>query len=209
MIYLSLENNRLRALPKRVQLPKLRALNPKGNALTTLPASLAEQPALEKLDLEGNPWASLPAAFNGVATVNLSIQDKRRLLDFRYQGADGQGLVQWDDVSYHAQGDADLRQLVSAVIADNALTDYADALRSTVKKAVGLVQTEPEDYSHVGNHRFGGMPDLPEGVAYPRFSANEAPGNSSYVYEFIAQLNCETLAPFKGTFPAPGCSISF
>jgi len=79
-------------------------------------------------------------------------------------------------------------------------------LLSLVKKALVFNHTEEEDYSALGNHRFGGMPDLPNGMAYPRFANKDG---SNYCYEFIAQVNCADVAHLQDYLPRTGILFFF
>ncbi|MDP5139531.1 MAG: YwqG family protein, partial [Spirosomaceae bacterium] len=95
---------------------------------------------------------------------------------------------------FWSKNDADLLPEIQSVIRENKLQEYAAALESTVKKAVGFKNTVEEDYSRVGNCRFGGMPDLPESVPYPRFGKNWPDDKEDYIYEFLGQINCGEIA---------------
>ncbi len=204
---LYLRDNRLREIPAQVDLPELATLDVSGNALTTLPAALAQQPKLRSLTLDNNPWDTLPEGIGAIEGVRLSIEDKRRLLDFEYQGADGRGTSRWDDEIFLARSDQARLKLVVDIIQESELGAYRDALVSLVKKAVGFTQTEEEDYATLGNHRFGGMPDLPPSIAYPRFYREY--DQQEYVYEFIAQINCAEVATLQDYLPRKGRCISF
>src|SRR5690606_37324756 len=93
------------------------------------------------------------------------------------------------------------------IIRKNELGKHKKALFSLVKRAVGFHQTAEEDYSEVGNHRFGGMPDLPEDVAYPIFFDEQE--KKELHYEFIAQVNCAHLAPLQDYLPRTGSLFFF
>ena len=205
--YLHLRNNRLSEVPSALNLPNLEALSLTENALTTLPAALARQPQLRTLELENNPWQSLPEDFNQIKEIRMSINDKRRLLDFEYRGADSQGLVEWNDEVFYARSDESLRSYVKEVIQLNELDEYREALVFLVKKAIGFTHRQEEDYATVGNHRFGGMPDLPASIPYPRFYREY--DKATYAYEFIAQINCAALADQQDYLPRSGMLYFF
>ena len=200
--YLWLIKNLLTQIPKDIDLPSLENISLNDNQLKTLPASLAEQPKLKKIDLKHNPWEALPENFNYIQAVELDMEDKLRLLDFEYKGADGKGLGAWDDTVFYALDDADLLPEIDIVIKENELTDKADALRSLVKKAISFTHHGEEDYKQVGNHRFGGMPDLPEAMAYPEFFDDYH--KKTFKYEFIGQINCGEIAHLQGYLPRTG-----
>ena len=210
---LSLQNNRLTELPDAIRLPRLRTLNLRGNRLTELPEALVTLPALARLDLTDNPWQSLPEA---VATLDLElpVADKRRLLNYDYPGADGRGTAPWDDTVFRAVTTPALAAEADALIARHPLPQpQAAALRASARHAVGFTpQTlEPaaDAYADLGGHRFGGMPDLPPGVAYPRAEARDGDPAEGVLCEFIAQLNCDQLAPLQNYLPRTGVLFFF
>ncbi|MFD0796631.1 DUF1963 domain-containing protein [Maribacter chungangensis] len=207
--FLWLSANKLTSIPENIDLPSLQNISLDKNDLATLPESLAKQPQLKRIKLNGNPLASLPDAFNAIKEIDLSIEDKLRLLDFGYKGADGTGLTDWDDTHFWAQHDEELVAEVDAVIKNNKLEEFADALRPMVKKAIGFKHQATEDYAQVGNHRFGGMPDLPKTVPYPRFGENWRKGKLDYIYEFIGQINCEAVAHLQDYLPRTGTLFFF
>ena len=207
--YLFLSDNQLTHVPSYINLPSLQNIDLSKNALKTLDKALAQQPKLKSLKLKHNPWQSLAPEFNQIKDIDLSIDDKLRLLDFTYLGADGKGLATWDDATYCAQSDSTLVTQINEVIAENNLNDHAQALRSMVKKAIGFTHTIDEDYAKIGNHRFGGMPDLPNSIAYPTFTGWHHEGDKEFIYEFIAQINCEEIAHLQDYLPRTGILFFF
>ncbi|MDZ7936028.1 MAG: YwqG family protein [Emticicia sp.] len=172
-----------------------------------LPESLALLPKLNSLKIDGNPFERLPLAFNQVKGLQMSIKDKRRLLDFEYRGADGKGLLKWDDSQFFADGKSPLLKPVLDVIKKNRLTDYQADLLALAKKTVGFKQTGLENYEKIGNTRFGGMPDLPKSIKYPKFKYDY--DKTTYKYEFIAQINCEEIASLQDYMPRKGMLYFF
>ena len=176
-------------------------------SLQALPESLAEQPKLKKIDLKRNPWEALPEGFNTIKEVVLNMEDKLRLLDFDYKGADGKGIRTWDDTVFYAAHDQELIVEIDAVIIENKLSEKKKALRSIIKKAIGFTHDEEENYRQVGNHRFGGMPDLPKALPYPEFFDDHH--KKSYKYEFIGQVNCTEIAHLQEYLPRKGMLYFF
>lgn len=206
---LDLRGNRLTSLPDDVHLPMLESLDLSGNRLTRLPDALLEQPSLSRLHLSGNPWEALPAAALPLAK-DLSVAERCRHFDHRYPGADGRGTVEWDDAAYRAESRPELVGPLEAALAGEELGGHGDALRSMLRLAVGFVDPSPETYESLGNHRFGGFPDLPEGLEHPRFSAGaEGAPEAGYAYEFIAQLDLADLAPHQDYLPRSGVLFFF
>lgn len=207
--YLWLSSNKLKRVPENIDLPALQNISLNNNKLTSLPEALAKQPQLKQIKLNNNPLKILPDAFNIIKEIDLAIEDKLCLLDFGYKGADGKGLVPWKDNVFWAQNDANLLSEIQMVLKEKKLEEHATGLQSIVKKAIGFSHEAAEDYSKVGNHRFGGMPDLPENMPYPRFGKNWREGKEDYVYEFIGQINCEAIAHLQDYLPRTGSLFFF
>ncbi|QLG46004.1 DUF1963 domain-containing protein [Costertonia aggregata] len=207
--YLWLSSNKLTSISDTINLPSLQNISLDKNELTTLPESLAKQPQLKRIKLEGNPLEHLPEAFNAIKEIELSMEDKLRLLDFDYKGADENGLVAWDDSVFWSHYDDELVAEIDLVIKENELEEYDKALKPMVKKAVGFKHISEEDYKAIGNHRFGGMPDLPENIPYPRFGENWREGKNDYIYEFIGQINCAEIAHLQDYLPRTGTLFFF
>lgn len=181
---LNLSHNHLSIVPESLDLPELKDLDLAHNQLTTLPAGLAQLPRLKKISLEGNPLDSLPAAI-GQIDLELPLADKMRLLDYRYPGAAGRGLVEWDESLYRAA---------------SLPAGAPEALAGLALHSLALRHLDSKESTRVGGTRFGGWPDLPIDQEYPRYSMEEG----EYHYEFIAQLNCADLASLQGYLPRTG-----
>jgi len=209
LTYLSLSSNQLTIIPKEMDVPKLHTLYLENNKLKTVPEVLANQPKLKKINLKRNPLEYLPEIFNTVESIDLSIEDKTRLLDFSYKGANDEGTIEWNDTIFWSKNDSDLALEIDRVIIENKLEEHATALRSLVKKCIGFTHDGEDDYTQIGNHRFGGMPDLPEDIAYPRFGENENDGIDDYAYEFIGQINCSQISHLQKYLPRNGTLFFF
>ena len=201
---LSLEGNFLTSVPSEIQFLNLTRLNVGNNRLSTLPEALGRQPNLKQLNLEGNPLESLPSSFNQIPSIGMSLENKLRLLDFEYRGADGSGMTAWNDDDFRVDRGASLYSDLVRRIDEAGNTDRAEALTSLAKRSVTYTQTTPEDYRHLGNTRFGGWPDLPKGVEYPCFVQEEDGGTRSYCYQFIAQIDCAEIAALQSYLPRTG-----
>src|SRR5690606_2580681 len=108
---------------------------------------------------------------------------------------------------YFAESDGELIGPVSDIIKQQRLTKFKKPLLALVKKAIGLSHVGKEDYAALGNHRFGGRPDLPVDVPYPTFFDKEE--KRDLHYEFIAQINCEQLAGLQDYLPRTGSLFFF
>ncbi|RKR14046.1 uncharacterized protein DUF1963 [Maribacter vaceletii] len=202
-------NNKITNIPNEIKMPELQNISLDGNLLKTLPKSLAKQSKLGKINLNKNPLESLPSVYNTIKVIELSIEDKKRLLDYDYKGADGKGLVSWDNTIFYAKNDKELVSEIEKVIVENKLEKHKKALLSVVKKSVSFTHEVEEDYANLGNHRFGGMPDLPEEVPYPRFGDNWRENKTNYIYEFIGQINCSQITHLQDYLPRKGILFFF
>ncbi|MFK7813071.1 MAG: DUF1963 domain-containing protein [Maribacter sp.] len=207
--YLWISSNQISQLPENMNLPELTHIHLEKNQLKTLPEALAKQPKLKKIKLEDNPLENLPELFNQVAEIELSMEDKLRLLNYDYNGADGKGLTTWDDSMFWSKNDQELIPEIKNVIKENELEAHGTALLSMVKRAIGFSHLEEEDYTEIGNHRFGGMPDLPENIPYPRFGENWREDKDDNIYEFIGQINCSQIAHLQDYLPRTGTLFFF
>src|SRR5690606_11400365 len=167
--YVLLGKNKIESIPADIQMPWLEYLDIENNLLKTLPESLLQQPNLRTIKASFNPLENLPFAYNSFKGLGLTMEEKKRLLDTTYPGADGGGTVKWDESMYKAEHNKLLISAVEKIIDSNDLSEYKEALVSLVKRSVGFKLTSEEDYAEVGNHRFGGQPDLPENIPYPTF----------------------------------------
>lgn len=204
--YLNLNNNQLSDISV-FNLPNLTFLHLANNRLKTLPENLLALPKIEKINASGNPFSFLPAAFSDFKGLELDMKSKQQLLDNTYRDADGNGPVNWNDELFFAQHDPALIAAVDEIIAKNELSEHKDALRALVKRAIGFNHSGEEDYARTGNHRFGGMPDLPADIAYPEYF--DEYHKRHYKYEFIAQINCEALTPLQEYLPRKGTLFFF
>jgi len=92
--HLSLTRSQLQKLPDDIDLPQLRHANFYSNQLSTVPESLALQPKLVDLELDENPWQSLPLELNNIEQLRLNFDDKRRFLNYQNETLD---LGEWKD----------------------------------------------------------------------------------------------------------------
>ncbi|MEM1041991.1 MAG: DUF1963 domain-containing protein [Bacteroidota bacterium] len=201
---LSLAGNRLGSIPADLDLPALTSLNLSRNALRTVPAALADLPALDHLALEGNPLEALPDALRSVPRLKLTIEERQRLLPVAYPGADDG----YPEAVYRIDGWPERKQQLDALL-EAAGADLDARVRTfaeqTARPSIGFQQVETASSDRLGRSRFGGMPDLPEGWDYPRFGSSE----SDLAYEFIAQIDCEALAPLQDYLPRAGVLYVF
>jgi uncharacterized protein YwqG len=204
--YLNLNNNQLSDI-SAFNLPELKQLHLANNKLKTLPETLLALPKIEKIKASNNPFSFLPPGFSDFKGLELDMESKQQLLDNTYKDADGNGPVNWNNGLFFAQHDAALIRPVDEIIMKNELSEHREALRALVKRAVGFKHSGEEDYADTGNHRFGGRPDLPADIDYPAYYDDYR--QQHYKYEFIAQVNCEALAPLQEYLPRTGTLFFF
>jgi len=200
-----LSNNRLQRLPEHIT-PSLKNLSLDHNQLTGLPEVLASLPALKQLNINDNPLVSLPPGLERIETLNLEIDKKQALLDYRYKGSDGQPAAPYDNEVFLARHDPVLTGHLDTAMADEAWAPYREAIRGLALRSVALQTTEPDDYRITGNTRFGGLPDLPADIDYPTFTNYEGDTKG---FQFIAQLNCAELAAHQEYLPRTGTLYFF
>ena len=205
--YIFADNNKITSLPEVITAKKLSAISLDNNQLETLPEALAKLPKLNSLKIDNNPLKSLPVTFNKVKGLEMNIKDKRRLLDFEYRGADGKGVIQWDNSIFFAEPNHPLLGPIEEIITKNKLTKFQSDLLALGKKTIGFKQKQAENYEQIGNTRFGGMPDLPKSIEYPTFKYDY--DGCTYKYEFIAQINCEEIAHLQDYLPRTGVLYFF
>lgn len=197
---LFLQYGRLRDLPESIgRLTRLQRLVLPGNALATLPECVGHLPALKLLDVEKNPFVSLPASLKKIGKVTLENKLKALYLDIRYR-PDVEVALAPD--SFLARDSAQGAALLEAACARHKLKRYLPALLRLARNTVCYRTTEPEDYAHPGNTRFGGAPDLPPDIEFPR----AADGTH---WRFYAQLRLADVAPLQPWLPREGMLYFF
>ncbi|KAA2243391.1 DUF1963 domain-containing protein [Chitinophaga agrisoli] len=203
--YCYLSNNRLQSIPP-VLPDTLKTLVLENNQLTSLPASLSALPQLRHLNISRNPLQELPPGLEKIADLNLELEKKMSLLDYTYHGANGKGVIPYDGTMFQAINDTGLRQTLENAVKALQLGDYQQGLLQLARQSVALATTAPDDYANTGNHRFGGLPDLPPDIAYPSFTDQN--GHEKGL-QFIAQLNCADISHLQDYLPRTGMLYFF
>lgn len=235
--YCALCRNRLTSLPEAFS-PALRTLDLSGNRLETLPAAYAAEHRLG-LDLEQNPLASLADAFFEMPMLRIEPDKKRTLFPAHYPfdapdadrpASDPAGLL-----PLLAEHSPLRKPLLDALLSSQAVAPLAHAVAATVRASIDFYHGAQENYAVLGNHRLGGLPDLPAGMSYPGVGVSEEvlldyedcwrendDGEDVCIFpwdaeaqtyqvplEFIAQLDCGALAPLQTYLPREGTLFFF
>lgn len=177
---------------------KLDTLTVNRNRLKTVPKSVTK---LDSLSIEDNPLESLPDGLENIPHLYLELEKKMTLMDYTYQGAGP-----YDDSVFFAKHDPILLETLEQAISTAGLDAYKEGLVARTRKAVALATTEADTYTETGNHRFGGLPDLPKGEAYPTFTDWE---EQTRGLQFIAQINCAAIAHLQDYLPRTGILYFF
>lgn len=190
---LYLRNNQLQSVPET--LPEtLETLILPHNQLITLPASARN---LQHLNIEHNPLQQLPAGLENIPQLNLELEKKITLLDYSYKGADKQGTIPYNNNIFYAINDTELSL---------RLRNTSSHIANEARTSVSLATTEEDTYTEKGNHRFGGLPDLPVHIPYPTFINFEGQQKN---LQFITQINCTTIAHLQQYLPRTGMLYFF
>ncbi|MEM0961115.1 MAG: DUF1963 domain-containing protein [Bacteroidota bacterium] len=204
--HLSFPSNRLTEIPDTVDLPALTSLDLARNQLRALPASLARLPALTRLAIKENPFESLPDALRSIPSLSMTIAERQRLLPVPYPGAE----AGYPEEAYRIDRWPERRRQLAAIL-EHAGPDVDPRMRlfveQTARPSIGFREAVEPTGERLGGHRFGGMPDLPEGWDYPRYAAEDP--DRQLAYEFIAQIDCEALAPMQDYLPRTGILYVF
>jgi len=94
------------------------------------------------------------------------------------------------------------------------LSQYAEGIFTNARLAIGFSPTEEDDYSQIGNTRFGGLPDLPPNFTWPSIFTGE-PGEyrvnekAGKLCEFIAQINLYEFSGMSDYLPRKGMLYFF
>lgn len=94
---------------------------------------------------------------------------------------------------------------LNAAITNRHLDSVAEEIRNNATECYALIAVGDDDYSTPGNTRFGGDPDLPRGMPWPRDPARQEPTFSN----FIAQINFAELPELSSGSCLPSRGILY
>ncbi|WP_437215543.1 DUF1963 domain-containing protein [Pectobacterium sp. LFLA-215] len=127
------------------------------------------------------------------------------------------------------------QHLVNTLLSAKTIPPIAHAVAGTLRSSVDFYHGTEDDHTALGNHRLGGLPDLPVDIPYPSVSVTEDTlleyeecwqegedekdecifpwDNVTQRYrvplEFIAQIDCRALAPLQDYLPREGTLFFF
>jgi len=94
-----------------------------------------------------------------------------------------------------------------------ALTKYHNGIFTNARLAIGFKPIKQDDYSQKGNTRFGGLPDLPPDLTWPCVDTKVwefgVKTQGTFLYQFLAQINCADLCDMQGYLPKLGMLYFF
>ncbi|WP_233962305.1 DUF1963 domain-containing protein [Pectobacterium versatile] len=127
------------------------------------------------------------------------------------------------------------QHLINMLLSADAIVPIADSVAGTLRSSIDFYHGAEDDHTALGNHRLGGLPDLPIDIPYPCVSTTEDTlleykecwqeredekdicifpwddVTQSYCVplEFIAQVDCRALAPLQDYLPREGTLFFF
>ncbi|MFH6936641.1 DUF1963 domain-containing protein [Flavobacterium sp. FlaQc-30] len=203
-----LQYNKLVSAPAFPLDGSIEIIHLEGNQLNKVPASYLKLENLTRLNIKNNPITWLPLGLENIPELELELEKKTTLLDYSYKGADGKGVVPYNDEIFYARNDIVLRNLLAHAIEKVGFKKYEEGINKLARHSVSFVTTVFDDYDEIGNNRFGGLPDLPESVGFPKI-ITETQEETNYVWQFIAQINCASVAHLQEYLPRTGILYFF
>ena len=176
-----------------------------GNKITSVSESIARLKGLKRLDITDNPISWLPPGLESIPNLILELEKKMTLLDYTYKGTDNKGVIPYDDELFYARNDSDLKSNLEKATNEISLQEYENGLSKIAHHSVNFVTTDLDLYDELGNNRFGGLPDLPASIDYPTTAIEE----ETKGYQFIAQINCKSIAVLQDYLPRTGILYFF
>lgn len=96
--------------------------------------------------------------------------------------------------------DEQVHARLAALVKRHGLEAHLDAIAALTRPASRAVSLGPDDYAQTGGTRFGGDPDLPRRMAWPRRETGPLPGAAV----FIAQIDLAALPYAPPALPRDG-----
>lgn len=127
------------------------------------------------------------------------------------------------------------QHLINTLLSADAIAPIADAVAGTLRSSIDFYHGAEDGHTALGDHRLGGLPDLPVDIPYPCVSTTEDTlleyeecwqegedekdvcifpwDDVTQTYrvplEFIAQVDCRALAPLQDYLPREGTLFFF
>lgn len=100
----------------------------------------------------------------------------------------------------------DYYKVLEDLVIKHGLEDYKEKLFSISKPQLLISRVEKDNYDQIGNTRFGGYPDLPKDIEYPKMI--NLHGNEKYL-DFLCQLNLKDFTEYDLNLPKEGMLYFF
>ncbi len=199
---LTIEHCQLEKLPEVVNLPHVTTISLRYNQLEQIPNAWLNQPKLWEFNLRGNPWKKLQQKLLQFQ-LDFTIEERERYFDMSYKYSD----ALWNDEVFYVRSDAAMSQQLKLDLLPIEDEEDRQYLEQEALKAIRLDALDSANVYEVGQSRFGGMPDLPALMEYPKYL--DLTTNKHYHYQFIAQLNCAALQSLQKYLPRDGMLYFF
>jgi hypothetical protein len=95
-----------------------------------------------------------------------------------------------------------LMEALAGTIEASPLRGLREGLMAAARPCVNFRSLAPDPCDRMGNTRFGGMPDLPEGLEYPRTAAGRC-------WTFLAQIDLAEIVSLNDALPRSGLLLFF
>lgn len=100
----------------------------------------------------------------------------------------------------------DYYKVLEDLIIKHGLEEYKEQIFSISKPQLLVSRVEEDNYEQLGNTRFGGYPDLPEDIEYPKMI--NLHGEEKYL-DFLCQLNLKDFSQYDLNLPKEGMLYFF
>jgi len=103
----------------------------------------------------------------------------------------------------------DYKNKLIELIEKHDLIPHQDKILEIAQDNIIIRKTEQDDYSELGNSRFGGYPDLPEGFQWPKSDVPSAIEDTGKFCQFLGQINLTDISLFQDKLPKNGMLYFF
>jgi uncharacterized protein YwqG len=101
------------------------------------------------------------------------------------------------------------RAKLNQAVRNRNLGDHAEHIASFASECYAMVAVDDDDYSAIGNTRFGGQPDLPTSISWPCLKGGSGIGPETRFCNFLAQINFAELPPLPSGSILPSSGLLY